>query len=103
MVEDKKIINSKDILNAFGLNSSIFKDSLNFLEKEAEIKEEKFQKKLRVWESLFRSFYGEETDWSEPLPINMPKNNIHNLREILIKIIEQFHLSFHLLRKILIF
>ncbi len=62
MVEDKKIINSKDILTAFGLNSSIFKDSLNFLEKEAEINEEKFQKKLKVWESLFRSFYGEETD-----------------------------------------
>ncbi|MFX1323041.1 MAG: N-6 DNA methylase [Promethearchaeota archaeon] len=62
MREEEKIINSKDILNAFGLNSSIFKDSLNFLEKEAEINEEKFKNKLKVWESLCKSFYGEETD-----------------------------------------
>ncbi|MFX0041950.1 MAG: N-6 DNA methylase, partial [Candidatus Hodarchaeota archaeon] len=62
MVEDKKIINSKDILNAFGLNSNIFKDSVNFLEKEAEIKKEKFQKKLKGWESLFKNFYGDETN-----------------------------------------
>lgn len=62
MLEDKKIIESKDILNGFGLNSNIFKDSLNYLEKEAENNEEKFQKKFKVWKSLFKSFYGEEID-----------------------------------------
>ncbi|MFX1410780.1 MAG: N-6 DNA methylase, partial [Promethearchaeota archaeon] len=63
MVENEKIINSEDILNAFGLNSSIFMDGLNFLENEAKINKEKFKRKLKIWESIYKDIYGEQTNY----------------------------------------
>ncbi|MFX1315587.1 MAG: Eco57I restriction-modification methylase domain-containing protein [Promethearchaeota archaeon] len=63
MVENEKILNSEEILNAFGLNSGIFKDGMNFLEKEAKIKKEKFKRKFKIWESIYKNIYGEQSDY----------------------------------------
>jgi len=60
MVENKKIIDSKQISKLFGLGSEIYSEIAKFLSKQKDLKKTEFQKKYRQWESIFKNIYGKE-------------------------------------------
>lgn len=62
MVENKKIIKSKQITELFGLSSEIYSETAKFLKKQAQLKKIEFQKKYRLWKSVFNNIYGKEID-----------------------------------------
>lgn len=55
-------INSKQITELFGLGSEIYRETAKFLKKQEQLKEKEFQKKYRLWESVFKNIYGKEID-----------------------------------------
>ena len=62
MVENEKIIGSREISNLFGLGSEIYSETTKFLKKQEQIRKAEFQKKFRLWESIFKNIYGKEID-----------------------------------------
>ena len=55
MVKNKGLINREDITRLFGLRSHFFAETMRYLEKEAILKKEKFDEKLRILRSnIFR-------------------------------------------------
>ena len=64
MVENKKIINSKQISELFGLSSEIYIETAKFLKSQEQLRKIEFQKKYRLWESCFKNIYGKEIDSS---------------------------------------
>jgi hypothetical protein len=64
MVENKKIIGSKEISESFGLSSEIFSKALMFLKQQENLKKVEFQKKFRLWKSVFKNIYGKEINES---------------------------------------
>ena len=55
-------INSKQITELFGLGSKIYSETAKFLKKQEQLKEKEFQKKYRLWKSVFKNIYGKEID-----------------------------------------
>ena len=55
-------INSKQITELFGLGSKIYSETAKFLKKQEQLKKKEFQKKYRLWESVFKNIYGKEID-----------------------------------------
>lgn len=55
-------INSKQITELFGLGSEIYRETAKFLKKQEQLKEKEFQKKYRLWKSVFKNIYGKEID-----------------------------------------
>ncbi|MCK4381765.1 MAG: N-6 DNA methylase, partial [Candidatus Lokiarchaeota archaeon] len=55
-------INSKQITELFGLGSKIYSKTAKFLKKQEQLKEKEFQKKYRLWKSVFKNIYGKEID-----------------------------------------
>ena len=55
-------INSKQITELFGLGSEIYSETAKFLKKQEQLKKKEFQKKYRLWESVFKNIYGKEID-----------------------------------------
>jgi len=55
-------INSKQITELFGLGSEIYSKTAKFLKKQEQLKKIEFQKKYRLWESVFKNVYGKEID-----------------------------------------
>jgi hypothetical protein len=67
MVENEKVekvIDSKKISDLFGIGSEIYNEITNFLEKQAKLDELVFQKKYRLWKSIFKRIYGSDIDHS---------------------------------------
>ncbi len=62
MVENKKVITSKDIGMLFGLNSSFFQKSLSFLENEVKKDKKEFQEKYDLWNLFFHNIYGKDAN-----------------------------------------
>jgi len=62
MVENKKIIDSKQISELFGLGSKIYNEAAKFLKQEGNLKKIEFEKKYHLWESVFKNIYGKEID-----------------------------------------
>ncbi|MBY9012250.1 MAG: N-6 DNA methylase [Candidatus Lokiarchaeota archaeon] len=62
MVENKKIIDSKQLSKMFGLGSEIYRNIAKFLTKQKDLNKTEFQKKYRLWESIFKNIYGKEID-----------------------------------------
>ncbi len=62
MVANKKVIDSRDISDLFGLNSKIFRDLYEFLENQSNIEDLESQKRFNRWKSTFFSIYGEDVD-----------------------------------------
>jgi len=62
MVENKKIIDSKQISELFGLGSKIYNEAAKFLKQEGNLKKIEFEKKHHLWESVFKNIYGKEID-----------------------------------------
>ena len=60
MVENKKVIDSKEISELFGLGSEIYRKTSMFLEQQRSLKKLEFQKKNRLWKSVFKNIYGNE-------------------------------------------
>ena len=58
MVEDKKIIKSEDILNVFGLNSSIYSETISFLKNEINKNQNLLNVKFKEWKLKFKNIYG---------------------------------------------
>ncbi len=66
MVENEKVklIDSEKISELFGIGSDIYNEITNFLEKQAKLDELEFQKKYRLWKSIFKRIYGNDIDHS---------------------------------------
>ncbi len=64
MVENEKVIDSKKISELFGIGSDSYNEITNFLEKQAKLDELEFQKKYRLWKSIFKRIYGNNIDHS---------------------------------------
>ncbi len=64
MVENKKVISSKQFVEFFGLGTNFYKETSNFLKRQAELNKSGFQKKFRLWESVFKKIYGKEIEQS---------------------------------------
>jgi hypothetical protein len=62
MVANKKVIDSKDISDLFGLTSKIFRDIYEFIETQSEIEKLHFQKIFDKWKSTFYNIYGDDVD-----------------------------------------
>ncbi len=62
MAEKKRILNFEGITNFFGLRSNIFKESINFLEKESISNREIFNNKFENWKLIFKNIYGDDID-----------------------------------------
>lgn len=60
MVENKKIIDSKQISELFGLGSKIYNEAAKFLKQQGNLKKIEFKKKYHLWESVFKNIYGKE-------------------------------------------
>ncbi|MBY8988207.1 MAG: N-6 DNA methylase, partial [Candidatus Lokiarchaeota archaeon] len=60
MVENKKIIDSKQISKLFGLGSKINNEIAKFLKQQEISKKIEFKKKYSLWESIFIKIYGKE-------------------------------------------
>jgi len=60
MVENKKIIDSKQISEFFGLNSEIYDETAKFLLIQKNLKKTEVKKKYHLWESVFENIYGKE-------------------------------------------
>ena len=59
MDSGKKIITREEIANIFGLRSSIYTNSIKYLENEANSKKEKFAEKFKKWRAIFYDLQGE--------------------------------------------
>ena len=59
---NKKPINLKQITDLFGLSSEIYSETAKFLKKQEQLNKIEFQKKYRLWESVFKNVYGKEID-----------------------------------------
>ena len=57
MVENKKIIDSKFIVKSFGLNSQIYKDTIQYLETKVDKDEQKYREHLERRESFYKRIY----------------------------------------------
>ncbi|MBY9013994.1 MAG: NAD(P)-dependent oxidoreductase, partial [Candidatus Lokiarchaeota archaeon] len=64
MVENKKVISSKQLVEFFGLGTNFYKETSKFLKKQAELDKNSFQNKFLRWESAFKKIYGKEIDQS---------------------------------------
>ncbi len=64
MVENKKVINSKQFAEFFGLGTNFYKETSKFLKKQAELNKSGFQEKFRLWKSVFTKIYGKEIEQS---------------------------------------
>ena len=64
MVENKKIIDSKQISEFFGLNSEIYDETAKFLLIQKNLKKTEVKKKYHLWESVFENIYGKEINYS---------------------------------------
>ena len=64
MDENETVIDSKKISELFGIGSDIYNEITNFLEKQAKLHELDFQKKYRLWKSIFNRIYGKNIDHS---------------------------------------
>ena len=64
MVENKKVISSKQFAEFFGLGTNFYEESSKFLKKQAELNKSDFQKKFHLWESAFKKIYGKEIEQS---------------------------------------
>jgi len=64
MVENKKIINSTQFAEFFGLGTNFYKETSKFLKKQAELNKNGFQEKFCLWELAFKKIYGKEIEQS---------------------------------------
>jgi hypothetical protein len=64
MVENKKVISSKQFAEFFGLGTNFYEETSKFLKRQAELNKIGFQKKFRLWESAFKKIYGKEIEQS---------------------------------------
>ena len=64
MVENKKVINSKQFAEFFGLGTNFYKETSKFLKKQAELNKSGFQENFCLWEAAFKKIYGKEIDQS---------------------------------------
>ena len=64
MVENKKVINSKQFAEFFGLGTNFYKETSKFLKKQAELNKSGFQENFCLWETAFKKIYGKEIDQS---------------------------------------
>jgi len=64
MVENKKVINSRQFAEFFGLGTNFYKETSKFLKKQAELNKNGFQEKFSLWEAAFKKIYGKEIDQS---------------------------------------
>ena len=64
MVENKKIINSTQFAEFFGLGTNFYKETSKFLKKQAELNKNGFQEKFCLWEAAFKKIYGKEIEQS---------------------------------------
>ena len=64
MVENKKVINSKQLAEFFGLGTNIYNETSKFLKKQAELNKSGFQEKFCLWKAAFKSIYGKEIEQS---------------------------------------
>jgi hypothetical protein len=64
MVENKKIIDSKQIAKWFGLDSKIYSQTAEYLEQHENLMLDEFQKKFQLWKSVFSNIYGKEINTS---------------------------------------
>ena len=55
-----KKISSKEFVEFFGLGTNFYKETSKFLQKQAELNKNDFQKKFLLWESAFKKIYGKE-------------------------------------------
>ncbi|MFX0009040.1 MAG: N-6 DNA methylase [Candidatus Hermodarchaeota archaeon] len=60
MVENKKIIDSKQIASWFGLGSKIYNQAAEDLKQHENLMLKEFQKKFQLWKSVFSNIYGKE-------------------------------------------
>ncbi|MHA1490226.1 MAG: Eco57I restriction-modification methylase domain-containing protein [Promethearchaeota archaeon] len=62
MVENKKLLDFKDITKLFGLRSEIFKEAIEFLKKKTISEKKRHDKKFSKWQSAFKYIYGSDAD-----------------------------------------
>jgi hypothetical protein len=64
MVDNKKVISSKQLAEFFGLGTNFYIETSKFLKKQSELNKSSFQKKFRLWESAFKKIYGKDIEQS---------------------------------------
>ena len=64
MVENKKIIDPKQIAKWFGLGSKIYSQTAEYLKQQENLMLNEFQKKFQLWKSVFSNIYGKEINTS---------------------------------------
>jgi len=63
MVEEKQIIDSKNITRIFGLRTNIFKLTMAYLEKQATgAQKKKYEEKFNTWKEVYHEIYGGNLD-----------------------------------------
>ena len=62
MVENEKVINSRNIAEFFGLGSKFYEETFKFLEKQAESNPIEFKNSFNFWKSSFKKIYGKGID-----------------------------------------